>query len=241
MAAVTVALAAGPTVLGQPSLFRLFYYHVPAFDGVRATARLAVPALLVGALLAAVGLDALLRRLSGRASMLVAAGAGAFLLLELAVPVPKERLDVSPQAMAVYDELRERPDGIVAELPIIDPTTQPDEWGYVEGPRMARATTDWKPRVNGYSGAWPDDYVSILRVLNRFPSASALDRMDDLGVRYVVLHVGPAHFYPQLTEAQAQRIVDNLPDGASAERVGEAWLIDLGPSAKRDAAGQSRD
>jgi hypothetical protein len=240
-AAAATVLAAGDLIYGnQRGPFVFFHEHVPIFNGIRAVARLAVPGLLVLAVLAGVGLAWLTARLRRGVAVVVAVAACLLVLAELAVPPRRVEVDTSARVTAIYRELAARPDGVVAELPIIDPAS-PEAWAYVEAPRMGRATRDWKPRVNGYSGGAPGDYQATLTALNAFPDPAALAAVDRLAVRYLVLHTGDTAGYSQLTEAEAGRIVSNRPAGATAQRYGEAWLIDLGASPARDAAARTRD
>ncbi len=230
VAVAALVLSLGPEIHGVTAPFRFFADHVPGFSGIRVTSRLVVPALLYAALLAAFGLDRITRRLEG---VPLAAAVGlccVVVLAELAVsPVPSQRFEDGSDVTAVYHALADKPAGAVAELPIIDMTTVGGApWADVEGPRMIYAAADWHPRVNGYSGYWPNDYVPVLRDLNTFPSAPAVARAKALGVRYVILHIGPSHGYQQLTEQQAQAEVDALPPTATATRYGSAWLVDLG-------------
>ena len=93
---------------------------------------------------------------------------------------------------------------------------------------MLYSTLDFHPRINGYSGNSPTDYVGRRRRFNRFPAPISLRAARDLGVRYVVLHGGGYAGFPQYTDAQIRAIVAGLPPGATAHRSGNAWLVDLG-------------
>ena len=149
------------------------------------------------------------------------------MLLEFVGQVHRVELPTDPPTLAVYHELARRPPGPVAELPIAGSISPTHEWPFLEAPRMVYGTLDWHDRVNGYSGGAPDDYVSNLRTLNSFPSRAALDTARRLKVRYVVLHVGRFAGFPEYTEAQAHAIVLALPRGATVQRYGNSWLIDL--------------
>lgn len=225
---VCVVIAAGPSVFGRSAPFRFFYNYWPGFNGVRVAARMSVPAMLTGAVLAAVGFTAITGRLrtTGRAALAVALGA--FMLLEFAAPVRRAVLPTDRATLAVDRALEQRPAGAVAELPIIDPVKNPPGWAYVEGPRMVYSTLDLHPRFNGYSGYWPPAYFSDLDALNTFPSREALARAARLRVRYFVLHVGVVRGFAMLTEQHADAIIGALPPGATARRYGDAWLVDLG-------------
>jgi len=128
--------------------------------------------------------------------------------------------------LAVYRALEHRRDGVVAELPIVDPK-QESEWAYVEAPRMLYGTLDLHPRVNGYSGDWPGDYRGRVATLRSFPDAASLALARRLHVRYVILHIGRFSGFPQYTERGARRVIAALPAGATAHRYGDSWLVVL--------------
>ena len=229
--AVSVVLALGPEVAGVTMPFRFFYDHVPGFDGIRVASRLAVPGLLALAVLAGVGLAAVTRRRGSAFVALTAVAVGGFLLLELAAPITHATLPTDHATLAVYEALKRKPEGAVMELPIVDTGIQNGPaWAFVEAPRMVYSTTDWKPRFNGYSGDFPDEYVSDLRQLNAFPAPDALAAARRLRIRYVVLHLGTTDGFPQLSDEAADAMIRDLPPGARAERRGRAWLVDLGPT-----------
>lgn len=222
-------LALGPEVKGRTMPFTFFHDHVPGFQGIRVAARLAMPGLLAVSVLAAVGIAWAVSRLrSKQIAAAIAVGLCGFLLLELAAPLEHFVLPDDRATLAVYRALEKKRDGTVAELPLIDPT-KPYDWAHVEAPRMLYGTLDLNTRVNGYSGSWPDDYPGRVATLNTFPAAPAVKLARRLGVRYVVLHVGPYSGVAQYTEQQARAIVATLPDGAKATRHGDAWLIELPP------------
>lgn len=226
--AAAAILALGPEVQGITMPFTKFHDRVPGFEGIRVAARLAVPALLVGCVLAAIGFSALTRRVSPRVAGTIAFVIGAFLLLELAAPLSWSELPTDAATTAVYESLSHKPDGAVAELPIVNPATDgPAAWAFVEAPRMLNSTKDWEPRVNGYSGGWPDSYLADADALNAFPSRTALDAARRLRVRYFVLHTGVSSGFQQYTPAQVREKLAHLPRGATVERHGNSWLIDL--------------
>ena len=227
-AAAAVVLALGPTVAGVPAPYRFFYHHVPGFAGTRITSRFAVMALLAGAMLAAIGLQWLTRRLPTVLQAGAALAVVVVLLFELSASIPMARLPTSPAQLAVYHELARRPNGAVVELPIEDPRVHPDAWPYVEAPRLVYSTIDFKPRLNGYSGGLPVTYFDDLDALQGFPRPASLDRLRVRRVRFVVVHVGTENGFPDFTEAEAAQVVAGLPLTARAERYGDAYLIDLG-------------
>ena len=227
--AVSVVLALGPEAAGVTMPFRFFYDHVPGFDGIRVASRLAVPGLLALAVLAALGFGAITSRWRNPAVAVAAAAVAGFVVLELAAPITHADLPADHDTVAVYEALQHEPDGAVAELPIADAAAGGPPWAFVEAPRMIYSTIDWKPRFNGYSGDFPDEYLADLQQLNAFPAPDALAAARRLRIRYVILHLGTTGGFPQLGDEAAAAIVRELPPGARAERRGRAWLVDLGP------------
>ena len=225
---VAAVVAVGPDFQGQPAPFRVFRRYFPGFEDIRVAARLAVPALLAGAVLAGFGLSVLIRRLRGSRATWVTAAAVGIVLLELAITLVRPVLPQNESRIAVYEELAERPDGAVVELPMADPRQGGTEWAFIEAPRMVYATRDWHPRVNGYSGNYPTTYINDVDIINDFPSRPARQHLARLDVRFVVLHTGSTSGYPQFTPAEAEAIVRQLPSGIEAEQFGDSWLLDLG-------------
>ncbi len=221
--------AVGPTVLGHAGPFRLFHQFWPGFSGLRVTARLAVPALLSLAVLAAVGYGFLTRNARTRTRAVAAVGVCALMLLEFAAPLHRAKLPTDRSTLAVYRELARRPAGVVAELPMMDPRVNGEQWAYVEAPRMLYSTIDFHPRVNGYSGVVPPGYFETVGALNSFPSPDALRHASTLKVRYVVLHVGVREGYATLGPRRAADMLAAVPPGATVRRYGDSWLIDLRP------------
>jgi hypothetical protein len=225
-AAASVVIALGPQQYGITMPFTLIH-NLPGFKNIRAVSRLAMPAMLTGALLAGIGFSWLTRKLRIRTATLIAVGVGAFMLLEFAGPVHRVELPTSEATLAVYHELARRPPGPVVELPMAGSVSPSHEWPFVEAPRMVYGTIDWHDRVNGYSGSAPADYLANLASLNSFPSRAALDTARRLKVRYVVLHTGRYAGFQQYTDTQARAVIAALPPGTTAGRYGNSWLIDL--------------
>ena len=222
-----VVLSLGPEVRGHTLPFTWFHNHVPGFAGIRVAARLAVPGLLVGAILAAVGIAAIVRRVPARTARVIVFGLCGFLLLELAAPLTHVTLPDDARTLAVYRELARKPAGAVVELPIANPAVG-GEWARIEAPRMLYSTLDFHPRINGYSGTSPTDYLGRRTRFNQFPAPISLRAARNLGVRYVVLHAGVYAGLLQYTDAQIRAIVARLPSGATAHRYGNAWLVEVG-------------
>ena len=228
--AAAIVLAVGPDLRGVTMPFTWFHDHVPGFRGIRVAARLAMPGFLALAVTAGIGLGAILDRIRrpGLATVLGVAVTG-FLLLELATPLSHVVLPDGPRRLAAYRALDHQPRGTVLELPMQSPADGA-AWARVEAPRMLASTLDLHPRVNGYSGSWPDGYLADLEQLNRFPAPAALRVAHRLDVRYVLLHTGTEAGYAEYSPGAVHRILAKLPPGATARHAGTAWLVNLHPA-----------
>lgn len=227
---VAFVLALGGESGGVDLPFGWLHDNVAGFDGIRATARLVVPALLLLAVLASIGLDRLLARFDHPRAATLAGVVMAALVLELWAPSPWREVHLEDERLAVYDALDEEDPGVVVELPMGDPRVgfggETPSWAFTEPTRMLHSLVDRNPRVNGFSGHMPPRYVEFVDRTSSFPSRDSLALIDELGIRYVVLHLGrAADGATQYTEAEARRIVRRLPEEWSAARHGDAWLL----------------
>lgn len=158
----------------------------PAIGGIRAPARFALLGHLALVALATTVVAAALRRLPRRVEVLAVPLLVALSLVDAGtwlptVPVPDER-----RWSAVNEELARRPEGPVAELPVMR-SSDGVAWPRVEAPRLYLARIDGNRRVNGYSGYQPPGFDQLASTLNTFPSPEALVELRRMGVRYVVL------------------------------------------------------
>jgi hypothetical protein len=235
-----LVLAIGPTALGIPMPYRFFHAYVPGFSGIRVYTRLAVLFLLAIALTAGAGISALLLRLETRPPLtrvVVGLGALALVLVDLSAPIGYAPFPDDERTLAVYHALEDRPPGAVVEVPMVDSAVLPADWAYVEAPRMVYSTLGFRPRVNGYSAKAPESYPADLVTFNGFPSEASLARARELRVRYVIVHVGPVTDHAQFSEADADAKVTQVrATGATAERHGSSWLVDLGTVRGPDGA-----
>jgi hypothetical protein len=225
---VAVVLACGAKLGPFSGPFAFLYDHVPGFGEARVASRLAVVTTLALAMLAAAGFAALATRLGDRRAAIVATVAGAVMLAELAVALPWADLAHDRQTLAVYRALAHQPAGAVVELPMMIPHDDAYQWAVVEAPRMVYSSLDWHPRVNGYSGFVPPGYDEDAAILDTFPAPAAVQRARQHGVRWVVLHLGASQGYPMYSDATVATKLKALPRGATAQRHGRAWLVDLG-------------
>jgi hypothetical protein len=227
--AVIGVLAVGAIGTSFPTPWRVVYDHVEPLSGVRVPARLALFSILAGAVLAAVGLMAIMQRISRPAvRVAIAAIASVLLLVELAAPVPYTHIPDDPATLSVYHAMSHRPTGAVAELPIFNPGQSVNDWAYGEPARMVWATIDYHPRVNGYSGYVSPTYDSDAAIIRTIPAPAAFAKLRSMDVRYLILHVGVQTDIMMYTEDQARSIIAALPAGATVDRYDANYLVDLG-------------
>jgi hypothetical protein len=177
--AVGFVLSFGPAVPGYAAL----YHALPLLQGVRGAARFGFLAVVAVAVLAGYGTAWLAARWSGRRWWPVAAAA-IFVVIHaeaLRAPMTYRPFDGIPRA---YDVLARAEGAIVAEFPFF-----PVEGVFRNAVYVLNSTAHWKPLVNGYSGFTPPSYVENARALHGFPDARARDRLRQLGVTHVVVHL----------------------------------------------------
>jgi hypothetical protein len=244
--AVLVLFAFGDYTVIHGHHVTLVYGYVrdvlPGFSGLRALTRLALGAQLAIALLAAVGVDALLfgRSLSWRIVGTVALAG--IVCAEGSTGIELSTVPTARDDNGFVQVLRALPRGTVAELPIESAGSGAGPWAYVEMPRQLEALRDHDPRVNGYSGFEPSGFDSVAKSLNDFPSHTALAEARALGVRYVLLRTELVGDTPgsiryvlgrsgagRYTDAVARSMVDHLPRGAGrvVGHVSGGWVIEL--------------
>ena len=188
---------------------------------MRAPARFALLVMLALALLVAVAVADLRRRL-GRDSIPALLALGVMGLSESFVvgfPGGKPPQMATP---AVYQRLNTLPAGAVLSLPSYVGTPE----AFRESDYLLFSTAHWRPIVNGFGRQDPPGHDATMETVSRFPAADAIQRLCDLQVRYVVLHTGRAS---ELRTA-AQEAEGN-PAITSLGHFGDDFLFDACPRA----------
>jgi hypothetical protein len=214
---------------------------LPSLSELRALTRFALGAQLAVALLAAVGVDALLRhgsrfwRTVGTIALAAIVCGDAITGIELTT-VPTARDDYGIDRV-----LRAHPTGVVLELPMQTADRGSGRWAFVEAPRQLEALRDHDPRVNGYSGFEPPSIEHLATSLDLFPAPIALAAARRVGVRYVVVRTKLVGGAPgsvryvlrdgsgNYTDAAARQIVQELPPSAArvVAHVAGGYVIEL--------------
>ncbi len=164
-------------------VFPLMRRHINMLELLRVPARFGAIALCAMAVLSAIGLAALLQRISSAPiRRLVVAMFCAAMLIEYSTAMTLE--EVRTDRPSVYRWLAQQPRGPVAELPM-------PPIGRLTGREAEReffSTSHWQPLLNGYSGYYPISYDQLVRGLRTFPHGAWVDLLLDQGARYIVLH-----------------------------------------------------
>jgi hypothetical protein len=225
LAIVTLWASMGPAAGLYTALYRL----VPGFDFIRVPSRLTVLTVLALAVLGGMGAERLRRFFPW-----ILAG----LLVELAAfPLDTNRYAVEPTPMD--QALARMEPGPVAVFPIPDPRDSIAAASR-HSSYMLHSTAHFLPLVNGYSGFTPARHDRLFRELASFPSENGLAELEELSVRYAVLH---RKGYDEAEWAKLLERVSRFPERlALRESFDEGRIYELSSRYPRDreSSGASR-
>jgi hypothetical protein len=190
VSALVLSLGPYAHLLGRwttiPMPYWFLYEFVPGFTALRVPTRFDVLVMLGLAVLAGWGVAGVQRWLILRHVNRVASAAVGLGLVLIAVgefvdaPWKGVAMPVGTQVPAVYRWLAlQDPTAPVAEMPS-------DMWSDFQAEYFS--SYHWHPLVNGQSGFVPPGFEDIIREVNGFPDATAVEDLRALGVRYVIVH-----------------------------------------------------
>jgi hypothetical protein len=169
--------------LGPPYSLWPYVYHWPGFNFIRATVRFMVLGALGISVLAALGFDRLTGGLAPARRQLAALALAAVMLVEF-VGVPVFAVPFSITIPPADRWLAQQPKPfVVAEVPV-DPGYERHQTTY-----MMHSMAHWQRTVAGYGGIRPVFHQDLDRLLNKFPDQASVQRLVDIGVDYVVVHI----------------------------------------------------
>lgn len=175
-----VLMSLGPVVPGYAWLFE----HIPLLQATRATDRWGVLVLTALAVLAALGLALVRRHTRGTTRHTVTAVALLLVTVEaLRAPMAFRPTPVVP---AIYTRIAALPGAVLLEYP-----TYAGQAFNLNAPYLLAQTVHHKPIVAGYSGTFTPDYMARISDLGTFPADRARQRIREMGVTHLVLHLAP--------------------------------------------------
>jgi hypothetical protein len=180
--------------------YRVLYDALPGWNAIRTPGRLATFSSLALALLAAAGAEALMRGAVRRMlpSWSPAALAG---LLVLAIATEGRSLPFDP-----FDNQAEPrvPEFGTSTSDLPTPQLHLPARTAKENRAYQLASTDGFPDiVNGRASTNPHTVLELIRQMDSFPDAASVSRLQEYGVRTVVLHTGLTEGTPQVGAAHA--------------------------------------
>jgi hypothetical protein len=191
---VGAMLAIGTAATGwrQYAPYRVLYELVPPFDALRATGRAWMIGLCGLALLAGLGGAAIVgwvrARVAVRGVAIAAVVAGVLVGLVMLEGFDPWFDRPGVTISAVDRELARRTDsGGVVYLPM-NPSDQLDVTYFSQPANLYGATAHHRIMPNGYAGYLPPSYLRNSKRLRSLPGPAALALLQELGVRYVVVH-----------------------------------------------------
>ena len=185
---VVLALLSTWACLGPEFLlYKVLYRVLPGFDLIRVPSRLGILTLLALGVLAAFGLERVIRGLKAPRGAWVGTAAVVLLVAELAA-FPLDARPYGIDVPAIDRELAARPRPFAAVgFPVPDPTDATQS-ARVHSYFMLHSMEHWQPLVNGYSGIVPPRHQRLFMILTAFPDTASLRELEELGVGYAVLH-----------------------------------------------------
>lgn len=167
------------------TVYRMLLGHVSALQNFRALARFGVIVGAAVAILAALGIQALLIRWPGRRLQgMIAPMMIGLLGLEYSNHSIPLSFAVAAEPALAYKTLALAGEGAIVEFPMPDLNAMPGWDPYYE----AWSIWHWRPLLNGYSGFYPPQYGRAITELSGFPDERSIETLRQMNIRYVIIH-----------------------------------------------------
>jgi hypothetical protein len=168
--------------------YKYLYEYLPGFKSLRVPSRFGMIVMISLSVLAGYGANKLISTKSMKNNILLVV-LFLFLIVEsLYIPVNVGIMPVNKEIPEVYKWLsNETGSFAIVELP----TSYKIQKGHTfwrDTEYMYYSTYHWKKLFNGYSGFLPKDYWEILGILQSFPSNKSIDLLENMKVKYVIIH-----------------------------------------------------
>jgi hypothetical protein len=206
-------LSFGPSA----GLYAGLYHVLPVFSLLRAPSRFGLGVMLGLAVLAGIGVTALLHRFARR-RRLVGIALAVAALMDLSISAPYRI--ILPPAPA-YTVLSSRPAGPIVEMPF---HYRPIDF-HLHARYMFNSTYHWRPLVNGYSDHIPEDFAKIAVPIASFPNPEGFLIFRERRVRYVLFHPEGYTYGNRL--ALTKRLTEYAEYLRPHVTEGDVWLYEI--------------
>jgi hypothetical protein len=164
-------------------LFGALRAYLDPYGMVRVPARFGALVLLALGALAAIGAARLLSGIRApRHQMAAATVLMSLMVVEYASSPGLMEVTASPPP--AYRWLMDQPKGVLVELPLPRLGALPGD----DPERQYYSTMHWMPLMNGYSGYYPQSYLSLLFYLQVFPRGGWVELLLNRGAEYIFIH-----------------------------------------------------
>ena len=183
-----IAILSTLMFIARPFELWRYVYWLPGFNFIRVPSRFIILTMLGLSVLAALGFDRLIVRLSGTFRMLALVFMSALLLAEYSsYPFGGVPYKVNVPAIDRWLDTQPKP-FVIAEVPV----PSAGDLGALERQQtqaMLHATAHWQKTIHGYSGIRRPKHEQLYLDLSTFPSATSLASLREVGVTRIVVHV----------------------------------------------------
>ena len=185
---VLIAILSTLMFIERPFELWRYVYWLPGFNFIRVPSRFIILTMLALSVLAALGFDRMIVRLSGTFRMLALVFMSALLLAEYSsYPFGGVPYTVNVPAIDRWLDTQPKP-FVIAEVPV----PSAGDLGALERQQtqaMLHATAHWQKTIHGYSGIRRPLHEQVYLDLTTFPSAASLTSLRAVGVTHIVVHV----------------------------------------------------
>lgn len=159
----------------------------PGFSFIRVSSRFVTVTTLALAVLAAFGVERLVRARSAAQARALAAAVTVLLLAEYSTHPFTGVPFAMPRPSPVTWLAAQPGPKVVAEVPV-PRASNGGAYERFETAAMLHSTVAWWPTIHGYSGTRPERHDEVFRAMNAFPDEASLEAMRSLGVTHVIAH-----------------------------------------------------
>jgi hypothetical protein len=207
----------------------VLYWVFPAFRSFHGFSRWGAMLSIGMGAMAALGLTHLAKRLGLRLRIGLSAGCLVLLLVELNMQPLPAVTSIEQMSRGVDRWLAAQPErSVIIEYPL---------QYTMRGQSLYYTIAHGQKIVHGYSSILPAGFPELLTTLLQWPGDVSLERLQEIGVRYVLVHIFvddnfETEMLPQLMAIPRLKLVDHFPTPIG--RVREIYVFELAPLEGRD-------